>query len=114
MGRHKGGTNKIWPTEEKEKIILESIDEGIAYVSKKYKISSGMVCNWRKSYYENGNKVVDNKYKRGNPLSRYQSRKKLNKDEKLEYENMKLKIENELLKKGYLMKGDGTIVKFMK
>ena len=26
----------------------------------------------------------------------------------------KLRIENELLKKGYLMKGDGSIVKFMK
>ena len=27
------------------------------------------------------------------------------KEEQLEYENMKLRIENELLKKGYLMKG---------
>jgi hypothetical protein len=27
---------------------------------------------------------------------------------------MKLRIENELLKKGCLMKGDGTIVKFTK
>ena len=36
------------------------------------------------------------------------------KEEQLEYENMKLRIENELLKKGYLMKGDGTIVKFTK
>ncbi len=34
--------------------------------------------------------------------------------EKLEYENMKLKIENERLKKGYLMKGDGSIVVFKK
>ena len=38
----------------------------------------------------------------------------LTKEEQLEYENMKLRIENELLKKGYLMKGDGTIVKFTK
>ena len=28
--------------------------------------------------------------------------------EKLEYENMKLRIENERLKKGYMMKGDGS------
>ena len=34
--------------------------------------------------------------------------------EKLEYENMKLKIENERLKKGYLMKVDGSIVVFKK
>ena len=34
--------------------------------------------------------------------------------EKLEYEIMKLRIENERLKKGYLVKGDGSIVVFKK
>ena len=34
--------------------------------------------------------------------------------EKLQYENMKLRIENERLKKGYLVKGDGSIVAFKK
>ena len=34
--------------------------------------------------------------------------------EKLEYENMKLRIENERLKKGYLVKGDGSVVAFVK
>jgi hypothetical protein len=59
-------------------------------------------------------KGLVNKKKPGNPLSKYQNKKNLTKEEQLEYENMKLRIENELLKKGYLMKGDGTIVKFMK
>ena len=45
---------------------------------------------------------------------KYSRRKKKKKEEHLEYENMKLRIENELLKKGYLMKGDGTIVKYTK
>ena len=45
---------------------------------------------------------------------KYSRRKILTKEEHLEYENMKLRIENELLKKGYLMKGDGTIVKYTK
>ena len=36
------------------------------------------------------------------------------KEEKLEYENMKLRIENEMLKKGLLKKEDGTYVRFMK
>ena len=45
---------------------------------------------------------------------KYSRKKSLTELEKLEYENMKLRIENELLKKGYLMKGDGTIVKYMK
>ena len=46
--------------------------------------------------------------------AKYYNKKNLTKEEQLEYENMKLRIENELLKKGYLMKGDGTIVKFTK
>ena len=33
-------------------------------------------------------------------------------EEELEYENMRLRIENERLKKGYLVKGDGSIVVF--
>lgn len=35
-------------------------------------------------------------------------------EEKLEYENMRLRIENERLKKGYLVKGDGSIVAYKK
>ena len=34
--------------------------------------------------------------------------------EQLQYENMKLKIENEQLKKGYLVKGSGSVVVFKK
>ena len=67
-----------------------------------------------KKYRENGFEGLKNKKKPGNPLSRYSNKKNLTKEEKLEYENTKLRIENELLKKGYLMKGDGSIVKFMK
>ena len=47
-------------------------------------------------------------------MCKYSNKKFLTKEEQLEYENMKLRIENELLKKGYLMKGDGSVVKFMK
>ena len=54
------------------------------------------------------------KRKHNNPLAKYSHKKNLTKEEQLEYENMKLKIENEVLKKGYLMKGDGIIVKFTK
>ena len=34
--------------------------------------------------------------------------------EKLEYENMKLRIENERLKKSYMTKGDGSFVMYKK
>ena len=47
-------------------------------------------------------------------MSSLMKRKNLTEMEKLKLENMKLRIENERLKKGYLVKGDGSIVVFKK
>ena len=77
-------------------------------------LNNGMINNWIKAYREKGYEGLVPKIKHDNPLAKYCNKKNLTKEEQLEYENMKLRIENELLKKGYLMKGDGTIVKFMK
>lgn len=114
MGCKKEVKHKYYSKEEKQTIILEAIENGLRPTGRKYNISNGMIANWIKKYHENGNKVKDNRYKRGNPLVRYQRRKNLTREEQLEYENMKLKIENERLKKGYLVKGDGTVVMFKK
>ena len=66
-------------------------------------------------YKENGMKGLENKRKPGNPMAKIYSKKKFDsREEKLEYENMKLRIENERLKKGYLVKGDGSVVVFKK
>ena len=51
-------------------------------------------------------------FRTGNPLIKYSRRKELTQIEQLEYENMKLRIENERLKKGYILKGDGSVVIF--
>ena len=83
-------------------------------VSKETKINIGLIHLWINKYNDNGLNGLENKKKPGNPLCKYSNKKKLTKEEQLEYENMKLRIENEMLKKGYLVKGDGTIVKFMK
>lgn len=55
-----------------------------------------------KKYNTEGIKGLQNKKKPGNPLSKYANRKNLNELEKLQYENMRLRIENERLKKGTL------------
>jgi len=60
-----------------------------------------MLSSWVKRYQDGGIEALKNKRKPGNPLSKYQRRKSLTPTEQLEYENMKLKIENERLKKGY-------------
>ena len=116
MGRPKGGTNKYWPAEEKFKIIKPILDFEISTNQKarEINISAGMITNWIKSYKENGYEGLKPRKKPGNPLSSLMNKKSLTEIEQLEYENMKLRIENERLKKGYLVKGDGSIVVFKK
>jgi transposase len=83
-------------------------------VAKKYDISGGMLRGWIIKYNKEGLDALENKKKPGNPLSKFSNRKNLSDMEKLQYENMKLRIENERLKKGYLVKGDGSVVAFKK
>ena len=116
MGRIRKEKNRYWSSSDKLKIINEVlIDFKSSHeISKKYDISQGMIINWIKKYKEEGVKGLENKKKPGNPLAKYSKKKILSEIEQLQYENMKLRIENERLKKGYLVKGDGSIVVFKK
>ena len=117
MPRYKEGKNTYYSKDEKIRIIKKVIEEGKSSytVAKEENIaSSGMIRRWIKNYVEQGEDVLINKKKPGNPLSKYSNKKNLSEMEKLQYENMKLRIENEPLKKGYLMKGDGSVVIFKK
>ena len=116
MGRPKGGTNRYWSKDEKLRIVNRVVIDGlsITQVARLENISDGMLSAWVKKYLEQGEDSLENKTKPGNPLSKYANRKELSDMERLEYENMKLRIENERLKKGYMMKGDGSIVMFKK
>ena len=112
----KGQKFRQWSAEEKFNIIEPALNmkKSTHDITRETGLSNGMINNWIKKYRENGMEGLNNKKKPGNPLMKYSRKKELSKEEQLEYENMKLRIENELLKKGYLMKGDGSIVKFMK
>ena len=89
-------------------------EKSTSQVTKETGLSNGMINNWIKAYRESGKEGLTPKRKHNNPLSKYYNKKKLTKEEQLEYENLKLRIENEMLKKGFLMKEDGTYVKFIK
>ena len=112
----KGQKYKQWTAEEKYKIIepIIKLEKSSVQITKETGINNGLITAWVHKYKDKGMEGLISKKKPGNPLLKYQCKKNLSKEEQLEYENMKLRIENELLKKGYLMKGDGTIVKFMK
>ena len=103
QGRPKGGRNKEWTTEEKLRIALRVINgEGsITQIAKEENTHTSNVGKWTKSYLDNGIEGITNKKKPGNPLVKFQNKKNLTELEKLQYENMKLRIENERLKKGY-------------
>ena len=116
MGRPKGISTprRSWSKEEKLKAVNRVLinHETAEDVRKDLNINPGLLHTWIKKYLENGEKGLENKIKPGNPLSKYMQKKELTDIEKLEYENMKLKIENERLKKGYMVEGDGQIVIF--
>ena len=116
QGRPKGGKNNYYLKEEKMKIVKEMLDSNLSPldIEKKYNISHSLAGKWRKDYLEKGEKALINQKKLGNPLCKYSNKKNLTDIEKLQYENMKLRIENERLKKGYLVKGDGSVVVFKK
>ena len=109
--------NRIWTTKEKEKIVIPVIEfkKTLQQTCREYDISSGLLSRWIEKYKAEGISGLENKRKPGNPIAKYFTTKKFNsKEEELEYENMRLKIENERLKKGYIVKGDGSIVVFKK
>ena len=102
-GRPKGGTNKYWSKEQKFKVIEPVITGKIGRVeaTRQAGISFSQMHNWLKAHEEKGIEGLDNKRKPGNPLAKFQNKKNLTELEQLQYENMKLRIENERLKKGY-------------
>ena len=116
MPRVRKEPNRYWSKEEKLRIINCVLVDGLSsqQVANDEDISGGMLRGWIKKYMQYGEAALENKKKPGNPLVKYSRRKELSDLEKLEYENMKLRIENERLKKGYIMKGDGSYVMYRK
>jgi transposase-like protein len=103
IGIPKGGTNRYWSKEAKYEYVKLVISGEISSneVCKLNNISKSLIFKWVNQYLEGGVEALENKRKPGNPLMRYQRRKELTPLEQLQYENMKLRIEIERLKKGY-------------
>ena len=90
----KGQVYKQWTAEEKYKIIKPALnfEKSTWDITRENGLNNGMINNWIKKYRENGFEGLKNKKRPGNPLCKYSNKKNLTKDEKLEYENMKVKI----------------------
>ena len=108
MGRPKGGKNRKYTYELKLKAVETYLNEHRSFrsVAAELNIAETRVRAWVKLYNEG---LLETGRKRpGNPFSALHTSKSLSKEECLELENLKLKIENERLKKGYLVKGGGV------
>ena len=116
IGRPKGGKNRKYTVEEKLSIVNMNLQDhmSIIQIEKETGVNSSLVRKWIAIYIAEGIDGFKEKIgKRGNHFSALHTSKSLNKEERLELENMKLKIENERLKKGYLVKGVGADKEFV-
>lgn len=93
----KGQKFKTWTAEEKYQIIKPALEleKSTWNITRETGLSNGMINNWIKAYRENGIEGLTPKKKPRNPLSKYSNKKNLTEMEQLQYENMKLRIENE-------------------
>ena len=104
--------NNMRSQEEKETIVLESFQYGCNQTAQKYDIHSSVLKEWRRKYREygiDGLRSQTGKTSHGyNHLAGLRNKKNKTREEQLEFENLKLKVEVARLKKGYLVKGVGS------
>lgn len=116
MYTRKRKKNRSWTKEEKYEIIRPFFENYIAKdaIAKKHDISYSVIDRWITKYIEGGIDALELSGRgKGNPYAALHTSKSLTEVERLKLENMKLKIENERLKKGYLVKGVGANKEFV-
>ncbi len=72
-----------------------------------------MICKWIREYTAKGEVAFEEVKRRGNKYAALHTSKKLSEAERLKLEITKLRIENERLKKGYVVKGVGANNEFV-
>jgi len=111
-------TYHLYTDEEKLEIIKDHIDNQIPIraCTAKYNVSATSLVYWLRRYREKGKdglKPMIGKYRgknKGRPKGTFKPRTSI---EALQKENLKLQVEIERLKKGYLTKGVGVKKEFI-
>ena len=110
MGRPSGTKNIMRSPKEKEQIILEYLNGKVGYrvVARSHDISFSVFRKWIKQYKVLGIEgLKPNTGKCSKKGIKGRPKKAKTREEELERENLKLRIEIERLKKGYYVKGVG-------
>ena len=116
MARPKGGKNRKWTNEERLKYVLMCEEEHIPVctLAREEGIPRGTLQQWVNRYREGGEEALNpEKMHPGNHFSALHTSKSLSENERLRLLVEKLQIENERLKKGYIVKGVGADKEFV-
>lgn len=111
----KGTRYRKYSPEMKIKAVrmLLNAEISVGKLSKDIGADSHVIRKWRDKYLEYGETYFYEEHRgkgkhSGNPYAALHTSKNLTEEERLRLENLKLRIENERLKKGYLVKGVGA------
>lgn len=116
MGRNKGGNNQQWTDEQRLKYVLlcEENHTSVRQVAREHNIPYGTLDGWVRKYRTGGVQSLNpEKLHSGNRFSALHTSKSLSELERLRLLVEKLEIENERLKKGYIVKGVGVNKEFV-
>ena len=108
MARPKGTKNVMRTPEEKERIVLEASRCGTRPTSIRYGIDRRSIYKWIAKYNKGGLEALKSSTGKASGKGYGRPIKPKNREEELELENLKLKIEVARLKKGYQVKGVGS------
>ena len=116
IGRPKGTKNRKWTNEERLKYVFMCEEDHfpVATVARENEIPRGTLDGWVRRYRNGGVEALNpEKPHPGNRFSALHVSKSLSENERLTLLVEKLQIENERLKKGYIVKGVGADKEFV-
>ncbi|MBE6030741.1 MAG: helix-turn-helix domain-containing protein [Clostridiales bacterium] len=116
MGRNKGGENRKWTNEERLRYVLMCEEQHIPVrkLARDFDIPYGTLDGWIRKYRIGGIEAINSKRLRtGNRFAAIHTSKSLSEEDRLRLMVEKLEIENERLKKGYIVKGVGACKEFV-
>lgn len=116
VGRPKGGKNKRWTPEEKERIVKRYFEGEISrtQLAKEEKVTDSMLHQWIKNYENEGIEgLISKTGKRGNAFAALHRSKDLPEIKRLQLQVAQLEVDIERLKKGYIVKGVGANKEFI-
>ena len=108
MARPKGTKNIMRSPEEKEQLVIEASRYGVAQTSKRHEIDRRTIQKWIVKYNRGGLEALKSNTGKASGKGYGRPIKPKNREQELELENLKLKVEVARLKKGYLVKGVGS------